>query len=87
MPARLARPRPRFDNGILELDNNTAERAIRGIAPGRKNRFFAGSETGGAAAATAYTLIETAKPNGIDPRPWIADILNRIHDRSTNPMH
>ncbi len=82
--ARLARLRPWLDNGTLELDNNTAERAIRGIALGRKNRFFVGSEAGGATAATAYTLIETAKLNGIDPRAWIADTLNRIQDYKTN---
>ncbi len=85
--ARLARLRPWLDNGTLELDNNTAERAIRGIALGRKNRFFVGSEAGGATAATAYTLIETAKLNGIDPRAWIADTLNRIQDYKTNRIH
>ena len=85
--ARLARLRPRLDNGTLELDNNTAERAIRGIALGRKNWLFVGSEAGGATAATAYTLIETAKLNGIDPRAWIADTLNRIQDYKTNRIH
>ena len=53
----------------------------------RKNRLFAGSEAGGATAAIAYTLIETAKPNGIDPRAWIADTLNRIRDYETNRIH
>lgn len=52
-----------FSNGGLEIDNNAAERAIRGMAIGRKNRLFAGSEGGGQAAAVAYTLIETAKLN------------------------
>ncbi len=85
--ARLARLRPWLDNGTLELDNNTAERAIRGIALGRKNWLFAGSEAGGATAATAYTLIETAKLNGIDPRAWIADTLSRIQDYKTNRIH
>ena len=66
---------------------NTAERAVCGIALGRKNRLFAGSEAGGATAATAYTLIETAKPNGVDPRAWIADTLNRIQDYETNRIH
>ena len=78
--ARLARLRP-------WLDNNAAERAIRGIALGRKNRLFAGSEAGGATAATAYTLIETAKLNGVDPRAWIADTRNRIQDYKTNRIN
>ena len=85
--ARLARLRPWLDNGTLELDNNTAERAIRGIALGRKNRLFVGSEAGGATAATAYTLIETAKLNGVAPRAWIANTLNRIQDYETNRIH
>ena len=85
--ARLARLRPWLDNGTLELDNNTVERAIRGIAVGRKNRFFVGSEAGGATAATAYTLIETAKLNGVDPRARIADTLNRVQDYETNRIH
>ncbi len=85
--ARLARLRPRLDNGTLEPDNNTDERAIRGIALGRMNRLFAGSETGDATAATAYTLIETAKPNGVDPRARIADTLNHIQDYKTNRIH
>jgi transposase len=65
---RMARMRPYLDHGILELDNNTAERAMRSVAIGRKNYLFVGSQTGGRAAAIAYTLIETAKLNGIDPQ-------------------
>ena len=61
-------------------DNNTAERAMRSIAIGRKNYLFMGSEAGGKSAAIAYTLIETAKLNGINPQAWLADTLARIPD-------
>ncbi|MFT4620303.1 MAG: hypothetical protein ACI90Y_001630 [Polaromonas sp.] len=64
--ARLPKARPYLDHGVLELDNNTAERAMRSVAIGRKNYLFVGSQTGGKAAAIAFTLIETAKLNGID---------------------
>jgi len=77
---RMARLRPYLDYGILELDNNTAERAMRPVAIGRKNYLFVGSQTGGKAAAIAYTLIETAKLNGVDPEAWLADTLACIAD-------
>ena len=77
---RLPRLRPYLDHGILEIDNNPAERAMRGVALGRKNYLFVGSEAGGRAAAIAYTLIETAKLNGVDPHAWLADTLVRIPD-------
>ena len=57
-----------------------AERAIRPIAVGRRNWTFAGSDAGGRRAAAMYTLIETAKLNGIDPRAWLADVLGRLQD-------
>lgn len=69
-----------LDDGRLEIDNNPAERAIRGLALGRKNYLFMGSEGGGRSAAIAYTLIETAKLNGVDPQAWLADVLGRIGD-------
>ena len=81
---RLKRLRPYIDHGILELDNNTAERAMRPIALGRKNYLFMGSEGGGQSAAIAYTLIETAKLNGIDPQAWLTDVLDRIADHKIN---
>ena len=62
---RRARIRPDLDHGILEIDNNTAERAIRAVALGRKNDLFVGSQTGGKSAAIVGTLIETAKLNGV----------------------
>jgi transposase len=77
---RMARLRPYLDHGILEIDNNSAERAMRAIALGRKNYLFVGSPSGGKSAAIAYTLIETAKLNGVDPQAWLADTLTRIPD-------
>ncbi len=81
---RMARLRPYLDNGILEIDNNTVERAMRSVALGRKNYLFVGSQTGGKSAAIAYTLIETAKLNGVDPQAWLTDTLARIPDHKIN---
>ena len=81
---RTARLRPYLDHGILEIDNNTAERAMRSVALGRKNYLFVGSQTGGKSAAIAYTLIETAKLNGVDPQAWLADTLACIADHKIN---
>ncbi len=79
---RIKRLRPYLDHGFLETDNNTAERGMRGIAIGRKNWLFAGSERGGRSAAITYTLIETAKLNGVDPQAWLTDVLGRIADQN-----
>src|SRR5436190_12024737 len=57
-----------LDDGRICLTNNAAERALRGIAIGRKAWLFAGSDRGGERAASMFTLIETAKLNGIDPQ-------------------
>ena len=65
-------------DGRLEIDNNIAERAIRPIAIGRKNWLFAGSEAGGARAAAIYSVIETAKMNGVEPQAYIADVIAKI---------
>ena len=81
---RIKRLRPYLEHGFLEIDNNPAERAMRPIALGRKNYLFMGSASGGRAAAIAYTLIETAKLNGVDPQTWLADILERIPDYKIN---
>ena len=78
--ARMKKLRPYFDHGCLELDNNCAERAMKPLALGRKNFLFVGSAGGGKSAAIAYTLIETAKLNGVDPQAWLTDILSRIAD-------
>ncbi|MCI4665466.1 MAG: IS66 family transposase [Neomegalonema sp.] len=77
---RMKRLTPWLEHGILELDNNTAERSIRGVPVGRKNWLFAGSEPGGRSTATALPLIETAKLNRIDPQAWLTDVLARIAD-------
>ena len=67
-------------DGRLCLSNNAAERALRGIAVGRNNWTFAGSDEGGRRAAAIYTLIETAKLNDVDPQAWLADVLARLPD-------
>ena len=67
-----------LDDGRVDLSNNAAERALRGIAVGRRNWTFAGSDAGGRRAAAIYTLIETCKLNGVDPRAWLADVLARL---------
>lgn len=67
-------------DGRLELDNNAAERSLRGVALGRKNWLFAGSDQGGHRAASIYSLVETAKLNGVDPQAWLADTIARIAD-------
>jgi len=69
-----------LDDGRLCMTNNAAERALRGIAVGRHNWTFAGSDAGGRRAAAIYTLIETAKLNDIDPQAWLTDMLNRLQD-------
>ncbi|MCP5085833.1 MAG: IS66 family transposase, partial [Rhodobacteraceae bacterium] len=82
--SRLPKTRPYLNNGFLELGNNTAERAMKTVAVDRKNWMFAGSERGGKAMAIAFTLIETAKLNGVDPQPWLTDVLSRIADHKSN---
>jgi transposase len=67
-------------DGQLEISNNAAERAIRPLALGRKNYLFAGSDVGGERAASIYTLIESAKINGLDPEAYLTDVIARIAD-------
>ena len=67
-------------DGRICLSNNAAERALRGIAVGRGNWTFVGSDRGGERAAAVYTLIETAKLNHVDPQAWLADVLARLPD-------
>jgi transposase len=73
-----------LNDGRVCLSNNAAERALRGIALGRKSWMFCGSDRGGQRAAAMYSLIVTAKMNNIDPQAWLADILARI---ATHPAH
>jgi transposase len=69
-----------LDDGRLCMSNNAAERALRGIAVGRHNWTFAGSDEGGRRAAAIYTLVETAKLNEVDPQAWLTDVLARLQD-------
>jgi transposase len=73
-----------LDDGRICLSNNAAERALRGIALGRKSWLFAGSDRGGQRAAAMYSLIGTAKLNDVDPQAWLADVLARIAE---HPAH
>jgi transposase len=71
----------RYSNdGNIEIDNNAAERALRAVALGRKNYLFAGSDTGGERAAAIYSLIGSAKLNGLDPESYLHEVLSRIAD-------
>ena len=72
------------DDGRIEIDNNAAERALRAVALGRKNYLFAGSDAGGERAAAIYSLIGTAKLNGLDPEAYLRDVLTRIADHPVN---
>ena len=67
-----------LDDGRLEISNNAAENQIRPVALGRKNWLFAGSDGGGERAAAFYTLIRTAKLNGVEPEAWLTDVIARI---------
>ena len=75
-----------LDDGRVCLTNNAAERALRGVAVGRRNWTFAGSNAGGHRAAAVYTLIETCKMNDVDPQVWLADVLARLPDHPANKV-
>jgi transposase len=72
------------DDGQIEIDNSAAERALRGVAIGRRNYLFAGADTGGERAAAIYSLIGTAKLNGVDPEAWLRYVLAHIADHPVN---
>jgi transposase len=72
------------EDGHIEIDNNAAERALRAVALGRKNYLFAGSDSGGERAATIYSLIGSAKLNGLDPEAYLREVLQRIADHPIN---
>jgi hypothetical protein len=72
------------DDGTIEIDNNAAERALRGPVLSRKNFLFAGADSGGERAAAMYTLLETAKLNGLNPEAYLRDVLARIGDHPIN---
>jgi transposase len=73
-----------LEDGRVCLSNNAAERGLRGIALGRKSWLFCGSDRGGQRAAAMYSLVVTAKMNGVDPQAWLTDVLSRI---ATHPSH
>jgi hypothetical protein len=72
------------EDGRLEIDNNAAERALRGVSLGRKNYLFIGSDAGGERAAALYSLVETAKLNGVDPMAYLTEVFRRIADHPIN---
>ena len=72
------------DDGRVEIDNSAAERALRAVAVGRRNYLFAGSDAGGERAAVFYSLIGTAKRNGLDPEAYLRHVLGCIND---HPIH
>ena len=76
-----------LNDGRICLSNNAAERALRGIALGRRAWLFAGSDRGGDRAAFMYSLVVTAKMNDIDPQAWLADVLRRIADHPASRLH
>ncbi|MGB6871325.1 MAG: IS66 family transposase, partial [Acidobacteriaceae bacterium] len=69
-----------LDDGRIELDNSAAERALRAVAVGRRNYLFAGSDSGGERAAVFYSLIGSAKLNGLDPEAYLRHVFSRIAD-------
>jgi len=71
------------DDGRLEIDNNAAERALRAVALGRKNWLFAGSDDGGERAAAIYSLLGTAKLNGLNIEAYLRHVLEKLPDHPT----
>lgn len=69
-----------LDDGRIDLDTNTVERAIRLVILSRKNALFAGSDEGGEHWAAVASLVETCKLNGVDPQRYLADLLARLVD-------
>jgi hypothetical protein len=73
-----------LDDGHIEIDNNAAERSLRSVALGRKNYLFAGSDSCGERAASIYSLIGSAKLNGLDLEAYLCEVLSRIADHPIN---
>jgi len=75
------------DDGMLEIDNSAAERALRAVALGRKNFLFAGSDCGGERAAAMYTLLGSAKLNGLDPELYLRTVLEQIAEHPISQIN
>ena len=75
-----------LEDGRICLTNNAAERALRGIALGRRSWLFAGSDRGGERAAVMFTLMQTCKLNNVDPQAWLADVLARIAEHKVSDL-
>jgi len=73
-----------IDDGRIEIDNSAAQRALRGVALGRHNLPVHGSNDGGERAASPYSLVETAKLNGLDPEDYLLEVLERIAEHPIN---
>lgn len=71
-------------DGLIEIDNNAAERSLRAVALGRKNYLFAGSDAGAERAAAIYSLVGTAKLNSLDPEQYLRHVLTRIAEHPIN---
>lgn len=74
------------DDGVAEIDNNIAENALRGCCLGRKNFLFLGADSGGERAAAMYSLIGTAKMNGLDPQAYLRYVFTHIADYPINQV-
>ena len=74
-------------DGRACIDNNAAERSMRPMTLGRKNWLFAGSDSGGRSAAAAYSLIQTARLNQLDPQDYLRQVLQRIADHPVKHVH
>lgn len=72
------------DDGLIEIDNSSAERALRAVALGRRNYLFAGADSGGHRAAAIYSLVGTAKLNGLDPELYLRSVISRIAQHPIN---
>ena len=76
-----------FEDGRIELDNNLIENSIRPLALGRKNYLFAGSHQAAQRAAMMYSFLASCQKLGVNPRRWLADVLNRVADYPVNQLN